>query len=209
MKYFCWKSWRDYVRLTGDEEVLEDAVALAKHILKDHFEDGMIVNENTPGHKIDYSTVHPAVCGFLELGKLLRERDDANAQQMYTAAEQIAGPCMQTRISISDRRGTMYGRRFHELFRYHTFCGHIWKPCLKAEYLEMGEKILRAHRVLEMDGTDCRMKNSSIRFWETQYESRDWGAFFECRAWLEYLDCGSQSIICPNPPRFRYAERLL
>lgn len=33
---FLLEELTDYVRLTGDEEVLEDAVALAKHILKDH-----------------------------------------------------------------------------------------------------------------------------------------------------------------------------
>ena len=53
---FLLEELTDYVRLTDDREVLEDAVLLAKHILQDHFEEGMIVNENTPGHKVDYST---------------------------------------------------------------------------------------------------------------------------------------------------------
>ena len=171
---FLLEELADYVRLTGDEEVLEDAVALAKHILKDHFEDGMIVNENTPGHKIDYSTVHPAVCGFLELGKLLRERDDANAQQMYTAAEQIADHVCRRAFQFPTEGEpcTEDGSMSCSVI---TLLRTYLEAVPKAEYLEMGEKILRAHRVLEMDGTDCRMKNSSIRFWETQYESRDWG----------------------------------
>ena len=45
----------------------------------------------------------------------------------------------------------------------------------KPEYLAMAEKLLRLHEILVLEGTDCRMDGSSIRFWETQYETRDWG----------------------------------
>lgn len=171
---FLLEELTDYVRLTDDREVLEDAVLLAKHILQDHFEEGMIVNENTPGHKVDYSTVHPAVCGFLALGQLLRERGDENAEQMFKAAEQIADHVCRrafhfpTEGEPCTEDGSMSCSAITLLLAYLEIAP-------KKEYLETGTMILKAHRVLEMDGADCRMKNSSLRFWETQYESRDWG----------------------------------
>lgn len=171
---FLLEELTDYVRLTDNEEILTDAVSLAKHILKDHFVDGAVINENTPGHKVDYSTVHTALSGFLALVRLLREKGKEEAQQMLKAAEQIADhvcsrgfnfptegePCMED--------GSMSCSVITLLLAYQEIAP-------KREYLEMGSQILKAHGVLELDGSDCRMRNSSLRFWETQYESRDWG----------------------------------
>lgn len=172
---FLLEEMADYVRLTDDAEVLEDAVALAEHVIHDHLENGVIINENIPGAKVDYSTVHTAISGFLAIGQLLREKGNGKSEEMYRTAEKIADhvckrgldfptegePCTEDG-SMSCSAGTLL-RAYREI-------------APKEEYLKVAKQLLDVHTVLEMDGSDCRMKNSSIRFWETQYESNDWGA---------------------------------
>lgn len=172
---FLLEEMADYVRLTDDAEVLEDAVELARHVIRDHLEDGVIINENVPGMKVDYSTVHTSISGFLAVGQLLREREDSRSEEMYRVAEKIAdhvckrGLDFPTEGEPCTEDGSMSCSATTLLRAYREVAP-------KEEYLRVAGELLEAHRVLEMNGSDCRMKNSSIRFWETQYESNDWGA---------------------------------
>lgn len=172
---FLLEEMADYVRLTNDQSVLDDAIALAEHIISDHLENGVIINENVPGAKVDYSTVHPAIGGFVELGKILKERGNEKAEIMYNVAEQIADHVCRRALDFPTEGepctedGSMACSAITMVRAYNEIAP-------KEEYLSLAKELLGVHTVLEMNGTDCRMKNSSIRFWETQYESNDWGA---------------------------------
>lgn len=168
----------DYVRLTDNREVLADAIALVEHVRTDHLENGAAVNENTPGHKVDYSTVHTAITGFLALAQLLKEQEDERyrekAAELYAAAEQIADHVCRRALDFPTE-GEPCTEDGSMSCSVTTLLRAYMGIAPKKEYLEVAEQIMRAHTVLEMGGADCRMKNSTIRFWETQYESCAWG----------------------------------
>lgn len=165
----------DYYKLSKDDDILRDAIGLAKHFMNEHIqEDGMIVCENHPGKIVDYSTVHAEVCGFIRLAELLIEKDREEACVFLKQAEKIAnhvcerGLDFPTEGEACTEDGSMTCSAITLLWAYLRI-----KP--KMEYLKTAEEILQYHRMLVMDGADCRMRNSSLRFWETQYETRDWG----------------------------------
>ena len=172
---FLLEEMADYVRLTNDGEVMEDAIGLAEHVIAEHLENGVIINENIPGEKVDYSTVHSAISGFLAIGKLLKEQKNAKADKMYTAAEEIADHVCRRAFDFPTEGEpcTEDGSMSCSVI---TLLRAYLEIAPKKEYLEIAEQLLKCHTVLEMDGADCRMRNSSICFWETQYESNDWGA---------------------------------
>lgn len=164
----------DYVRLTKDENVLKDAIALADHVRTEHLENGAIINENFPGKKVDYSTVHSAISGFLALAVYLREQGKEEAERFYGAAEQIADHVCRRALDFPTEGEpcTEDGSMSCSVI---TLLSAYLEIAPKKEYLEVAQQIMDAHRALEMNGADCRMKNSTIRFWETQYESHSWG----------------------------------
>ena len=172
---FLMEELADYYKICKDPDILQDAVKLAEHFMEEHIqEEGMVVCENHPGKIIDYSTVHATVCGFIRLAELLKEKDREKSQAFMQQAEKIAdyvcrrGLAFPTEGEPCTEDGSMACSVITLLWAYI----HIGS---KAEYLETAERILHSHRMLVLDGTDCRMKNSSLRFWETQYETRDWG----------------------------------
>lgn len=172
---FFMEELADYYKFSKEEGILKDAVRLAEHFMAEHMQDdGMVICENHPGRAVDYSTVHSEICGFIRLSELLREKDREKSLVFLRQAEKIAdhvcrrGLHFPTEGEPCTEDGSMACSVITLLWAYLKV-----KP--KAEYLKTAEEILWYHRMLVMDGADCRMRNSSLRFWETQYETRDWG----------------------------------
>lgn len=172
---FLIEELKDYYKLCGDSEILQDAILLGEHFMTEHIqEDGMVVCENHPGHVVDYSTVHCAICGFIRLSEILKEKDSQKSQVFLHQAEKIAdhvckrGLDFPTEGEACTEDGSMTCSVVTLLWAY-------LKISPKEKYLAAAEEILNNHRMLMLDGTDCRMRNSTVRFWETQYETRDWG----------------------------------
>lgn len=173
---FLLEQMADYYRLYKDASVLPDALALADHIFSEHMrEDGAVINQNTaddPG--IDYSTVHPAACGFLRLAEAIKTEAPEKSRYLLSIAEKIADYVCKRALDFPTEGepctedGSMGCSAATLLYAYMYIAP-------KPEYLRVAREILDAHHVLELNGTDCRMKNSTIRFWETQYETREWG----------------------------------
>lgn len=179
----------DYYKLSKDEEVLKDLIGLADHFMTEHIQDGcMVICENYPGKKTDYSTVHPAIGAYIRLSELLGEIDKEKALVFLNQAEKIAdhvcrrGAIFPTEGEPCTEDGSMACTVITLLWAYLKI-----KP--KAEYLKMAEEIFWYHHcVLVMDGADCRMRNSSMRFWETQYETRDCGPSINAgHAWTIWI----------------------
>lgn len=174
---FLLEEMADYYKLTYDKGIMEDAIALTEHIVAEHMrEDGAVINQNFPNEAgVDYSTVHIPVCGFLRWAEILEHDNPEKAKRMRDIAERIADHVCRRALDFPTEGepctedGSM-GCAVATLVYAYT------QVAPKPEYLAVAKEILDAHDVLEMDGTDCRMKSSTIRFWETQYETRDWGA---------------------------------
>ncbi len=173
---FLLEELADYYALTQDDAVKQDALCLARHIQQEHLDErGRIINQNFPSEPgTDYSTVHIPVLSFLRWAHRLEPNDPDNAAFMADIARKIADhvwkrgldfptegePCTEDGSMACAAATLLYAYRFLEA---------------KPEYLRTAKELLEKHRMLELDGTDCRMKGSTVRFWETQYETRDWG----------------------------------
>ena len=174
---FLLEELADFYHLTGDESVREDAMHVVEHIVREHLSgDGSLICQNFPDEPgVDYSTVHIPVQAFLRWAEILKEEAPEKAVYLRGIAEKIAdhvcrrGLDFPTEGEPCTEDGSMGCSAATLIYAYE----HV---AAKPEYLRVAKEILNAHHVLEMDGTDCRMKNSTIRFWETQYETRQWGA---------------------------------
>lgn len=166
----------DFYQITKKHEVLDDALQLARHFVTEHMEpNGMVVCQNTPkGEKVDYCTVHAPICGLIKLAEIIRETNEQESQWLLKSAEKLAdyvcarGLSFPTEGEACTEDGSMSCSAITLLWAYR----HI-SP--KKEYMQTAKMILDYHEALVLRGTDCRQTNSSVRFWETQYESRDWG----------------------------------
>jgi hypothetical protein len=166
----------DYYRLTGDRAALDEAVRLAEHFIHDHVEEsGMVVCQNAAGQEPhDYTTVDVPLINVAMLGRALQGLGNPQATFYLDWAERMAdflvrrGPDFQTEGEACTEDGSMACTAASALYAYLYI-----KP--KREYLALGSEILAAHDKLVLKGPDARMYHSSLRFWETQYESRSWG----------------------------------
>jgi hypothetical protein len=173
---FFLKEFVDYYRLTGDKSVLDDAVGLAKHMISDHMDpDGRVTCQNASNQpRRDYTTVDAPGVAFVQLWRLLNELGHPGTQLIAEAAEKVAdylvsrGMACPTEGEQCTEDGSMACTAWTLL---HTYV--YLKP--KPEYLRNGLAMLDLHRKLELQGADVRMNNSSLRFWETQYETDSWG----------------------------------
>lgn len=164
----------DYYQLTKDANILAFTEEIGKHFVKEHIDPatGAVWCQNKPTSlKRDYSTVHTPVTGLHKLAKITTGQ---TSNLLLTAAEKLAdhickrGLHFPTEGEQATEDGSMACSALSLLYAYHYI-----KP--KPAYLSMAENILDKHRVLEMNGTDSKMFLSSLRFWETMYETRDWG----------------------------------
>ena len=166
----------DFYQITKKREILDEAICLAHHFVAEHMEsNGMVVCQNTPdGEKIDYCTVHVPICGLIKLAEIIRETNVRESRWLFERAEKLADYVCARALSFPTEGeactedGSMSCSAITLLWAYQ----HISQ---KEKYLQTANVILDYHEALVLNGTDCRQKNSSVRFWETQYESRDWG----------------------------------
>lgn len=173
---FLMEQFADYYFLTREKRMAEDLKNLVMHFIGDHMDErGSVLCQNTPeGEAVDYSTVHIALAGLLCALKVLRQEGMKEQDEVYRACVKLAdhvcarGLGFPTEGEPCTEDGSMACTVVTLLLAYSELQA-------KPEYLAKAKEILDAHKMLEMVSGDCRMNGSSIRFWETQYESRDWG----------------------------------
>ena len=166
----------DYYMITGDHTIMIDAWKLAEHFITEHMNsDGMVVCQNLPKSKgTDYCTVHTPICALLKVADLISAEEPEKSMWIKNHAEKLADYVCQRGFSFptEGEACTEDGSLSCSVITLLNAYQHI-SP--KPEYLDMAKKLLDYHEVLVLRGEDCRQRNSSLRFWETQYESRDWG----------------------------------
>ncbi len=164
----------EYYTLTGDEYALEFATKECEHIVNRHMRpDGMLINQNEKGGpQKDYSTVAIPICALIRMANIHPDKEKANF--FRDAAKRLAdyickrGLDFPTEGEPCTEDGSMACAAASLYWAYI----HLEK---KPEYLKVAQEIMEAHKVLELDGADYKMFRSTLRFWETQYETRDWG----------------------------------
>ena len=170
----------DYYTITNDREAYNDLLGLADHFITDHIrEDGCVLNVTH-----DYCTVHTPSMVYIKLGKLMEYECDVERSKKYFNTSRIINEYILSREFDFPTEGEpctedgSIGCAAVSLLAYY----YMYEKNNK--YLEFGKKLIDFHDALIMDGFDCRMKGSSIRYWETHYESRDYGSSYNAgHAW--------------------------
>lgn len=174
---FLMEQFADAYRLTGDRRLVEDLKNLTLHFISDHMtEDGCILCQNGPySTPVDYCTVHPGLASLLRALEVLEQEGLTEAAETVEQMSRkladyvcVRGLGFPTEGEPCTEDGSMACTVISLLMAYEAL-GQ------ESRYLEQAKSILDAHKMLELVSADCRMNGSSIRFWETQYESRDWG----------------------------------
>ncbi|MBV7390955.1 hypothetical protein KUA55_09695 [Enterococcus sp. ALS3] len=163
----------DYYHLTKKDMIRDYVIKIGRHFVKEHINDQGAVwcqNKSTSIPR-DYSTVHTPVTGLHKLATIAFDKDQT---YFLKTAEKLADHICQRGLNFptegeqSTEDGSMACSALSLLYAYK----HI-QP--KKEYLNTAKLILDKHRVLELNGADSRLFYSSLRFWETMYETRSWG----------------------------------
>src|SRR5690625_4820862 len=161
----------DYYELTNSPIIFTELIAIADHFIHDHIgENGEVLY-----HKTDYTTVHTPVVLFVKLVKLCEkinedELADTYRQVAANMTEHIVnrGLDFPTEGESCTEDGSVSCSALSILY----YCYHIK---YESHYIGMAEKMLHLHRMLELTTYDAKMYMSSIRFWETLYESNEYG----------------------------------
>src|SRR5690625_9888 len=170
----------DYYEITKSEKILNELLGMAQHFMTDHIgKNGEVLYRN-----IDYTTVHTPVILFVKLAKLCEKLQKNKLKETYemVAAKMTnhivnRGLDFPTEGESCTEDGSIACSALSILY----FCYHIE---YKQHYFEMAQKMLHLHRMLELTTYDAKMYMSSIRFWETQYESNDYGPSYNAgHAW--------------------------
>lgn len=165
----------DYYKLTKEKEVLEEVYSLADHFIEDHIREGMIIYHNT-----DYTSVHAPCIAFIKLMKLSECTDEpTRAKRYYLTAKSICNHIYHRKdeFPTEGEKCTEDGSIACSALQLAYYCWHVeYVP----QYHKMAKEFIEIHRMLDYTVPDARMYQSSIRFWETLYESSDFGPSYNC-----------------------------
>jgi hypothetical protein len=204
---FLLEQLADYYQLTGKAAILEDLTGLCRHFINEHTDnEGRVFCQNTANsHQSDYSTVGIPITALIRAAQTVTEPDDKKA--FTDAAEKLAdfvckrGLDFPTEGDPCTEDGSMACSVITLLRAYRDIAP-------KPAYMETAKTILEHHRMLEMCSSDCRINGSSLRFWETQYETRDWGPSINAgHGWTIWTaeakalmadECGDIDLLCES-----------
>ena len=166
----------DYYTLTGDSGILPDLAKLCCHFIDEHVRgDGMVVCQNTPDDaELDYTGSVWIATALLRSAEVI---DDPMVKaKILDALERISDYiCARGFSTQYDTEGEPCTEEatYPSIASLLVYAYERLKP--KPEYIELARRMLDFHGAMEMRTEDCRTNGSSLRTWETQYETRDWG----------------------------------
>ena len=161
----------------GSDHLMPDLQLLCWHYLDDHTDDnGGIWNQNRPEETpVDYSTVDCPMVHLIEAGKLLSERGDKLGPELLAFCHKQASHLFNRGFSFPTEGEpcTEDGSIACQAWGLARAYNELANP--DAAWVELAEELMAYHAKHELSGSDIRLDGSTIRFWETQYESDDWG----------------------------------
>lgn len=149
---------------------------LAAHFLAEHMdEQGVTWNENTPGARVDYSTVDAPAVHLLRAGKLLDSQGVPLGKALLDGVRKNVDAVLRRGLSFptEGQPATEDGSIACAAWLLATAYNELENP--DPAWLAFAGDLMRFHHKLEMSGDDIRMDGSSLRFWETMYESDEYG----------------------------------
>jgi len=161
----------------GDKSLLPHLQEMCRHVLNDHCDDeGVIWNQNfkdeTP---VDYSTVDCPLVHLLVAARVLEPFDP-------TLSCELLGFCRKQAEHLY-KRGFDFPTEGEPCTEDGSIACQAWGLAFAFNNLEnpdprwvtLAAELMDFHSKLEMFGTDARSDGSSLRFWESMYESDNYG----------------------------------
>jgi len=161
----------------GWEELLKHLQGLCEHYLLDHIDaSGVIWNQNwvheTP---VDYSTVDCPMIHLLRAAEVLQERDADLSKRLYRVCRQQAEHLLNRGFDFPTEGEpcTEDGSIACQAWGLARAYNELADP--DPAWLKLAQDLMSYHSKLELSGQDVRVDGSSLRFWETMYETEEWG----------------------------------
>lgn len=177
---FLMEQLLDYYKLTKKAYIFEDLFNIADHFITDHIGENGEVNYR----KTDYTTVHTPTILYVKLAQLCDELDMKCESKRYKViAKNMVEYLVRRGLDFpTEGEGcTEDGSIACSALSILYYCFHVE---YKDQYVRSAKKMLDLHKMLELTTYDAKMYMSSIRFWETQYESNDYGPSYNAgHAW--------------------------
>ena len=192
----------------GDRKaLLETGNVLADFLIEHQGEDGAYYNK-----RAHYTCVAYIAKSILEFAICERmETDDAVYRQRYERHYASVGRAIEDLIARGDNIGTEGEATFEDgMISCSALQIAMFALTLpeerRARYIEAAEKLIAQHRCLEMTLIpDARMRGSTIRFWEAQYDvvryrnfitaSHGWTAWKNYALYYLYLLTGQERYL--------------
>lgn len=201
----------DAIRDGHDEtgEYLTHLRGLVTHYLSDHVDaDGVIWNQNWPDETpVDYGTVDCPLVHLIEAWKTLRVYDAQLAEAVLTVCQRQAAHLYQrgfdfpTEGEPCTEDGSIACQAWGLAYAYN----HL--PDTDPAWIELATQLMAYHAKLECSGTDARVNGSSLRFWETMYETDAWGPSINAgHGWTLWSACARYELFVATG-RFEHLER--
>lgn len=161
-------------KLYGDSKFLNLAKEYIFNIMRDNTNAQGVVTSNLcdEDDNTDYTTVTCLVIGYVDLANYLKSINDSDYKAFETAAIKIADHLIKRGFDFPSE-GTQ-GR--HEMEEGSISCTalsllYVYKHlCKNPVYLENSLKFLQLHDSFCMPVYDVRMMESTLRWWETNWE---------------------------------------
>jgi hypothetical protein len=167
-------------------------VKLASHFIKDHTDEtGLILNQGWAGEEdVDYSTVDCPLVHLLHAAETLRRNQHVFADEIFEFCRKNAehlyhrGFDFPTEGEPCTEDGSIACQAWGLAAAYNQL------PEADSKWIELSESLVEFHSKLEMYGTDIRTDGSSLRFWESMYESDNYGPSINAgHAWTLWSAC--------------------
>lgn len=163
--------------IDGRKDLLQPLRHICRHFIDDHIDErGVIWNQNfdheTP---VDYSTVDAPMVHLMAAGKLLAGEGDDLGHELLGICRQQAehllarGFDFPTEGEPCSDEGSIACAAWALARSYNE----LQEP--DGAWLSLAQDLLAYHNKMRLSGVDIRLDGSSVRFWETMYESNDWG----------------------------------
>lgn len=177
----------DAYRYFGDEEYLNYAIG-ATNCLIDNYqaEDGRLQTSNC-GEKEDYTTVCCAIIPIADMANFLKDTNPILSEKYRNSAKQMAEYLYNRGINFPTEGGVCEHKEMEDGSISCTALSFLYY-CNKLErderFIKKAKEILDLHESWVMQTPICQMQNSSLRWWETQWEGDADGPAFCCgHAW--------------------------
>ena len=177
----------DAYRYFGNEEYLTYAIGATDCLIENYqVADGRLETPHS-GNNEDYTTVCCAMIPLADMANFLKDTNPLLSQKYRNSAKIMAeylfnrGMNFPTEGGVCEHKEMEDGSISCTALSFLYYCNNVER---EERYIQKAKEILDLHESWVMKTPICQMENSSLRWWETQWEGDADGPAFCCgHAW--------------------------